>query len=108
MAKMWKDGFRGKAVFDMERWKWWAISCKRLLWPRARLLLKALSYTCLFYLDNMLKKYAFSPVFRWRVPWLGDFIDYFFGISRDKVSTVFYGAAFLKRRVTWKVRIQNA
>ena len=22
VTKMWKDGFRGKAVFDMERWKW--------------------------------------------------------------------------------------
>ena len=59
VMKMWKDGFRGKAVFDMERWKWWAISCKRLLWPRARLFLKALSYTCLFYLGNMLKNICF-------------------------------------------------
>ena len=63
VAKMWKDGFRGKAVFDMERWKWWAISCKRLLWPRARLFLKALSYTCLFYLGNMLKNICFFSDF---------------------------------------------
>ena len=63
VAKIWKDGFRGKAVFDMERWKWWAISCKRLLWPRARLFLKALSYTCLFYLGNMLKNICFFSDF---------------------------------------------
>ncbi|WP_302554513.1 hypothetical protein, partial [uncultured Bilophila sp.] len=52
--------------------------------------------TWLFCLGNILKIYAFSPFFRWKVPWLGDFIGYLFEISRDKASTVFYDTAIKK------------
>ena len=37
---------------------------------------------------------TFFQFFRWWTPWLGDFIGYFLGISRNKASAVFYDTAF--------------
>ena len=50
----------------------------------------------LLFIYNMLKIPVFFIPFRWWAPWLGDFIGYSFGISRNNVSTVFYGTAFLE------------
>ena len=37
----------------------------------------------------------FSSISHWWAPWLGYFIRYSFGVSRNKASTVFYGTAFM-------------
>ena len=59
----------------------------------------------LLYLHSMVKIQMFSPFFpffrRW-APCLGPFIGYFFGISRNRASAIFYDTAIRKGAVLWE------